>query len=354
MALKFCGPAPESNVGVAEDGTSAAPALPDRVVCNEPPSPPHTKPARLNGLLGALGSTPGAPTRLRRDDHAMKNIDPQCSTGPFWAYDFERALDLIAEADFTSIELMITRDPRTQEPEACLELVAQRGLRVAAVHGPFLMLNRSVWGLRAEPKVERGIELCRALDVATYVVHPPYPLEGSFARWLARTPTHPQDVKVAVETMYPKWAAGRRLQAYRWLKPHELVAHSPWVVMDTSHLSLAREDILEAFEVLLPRLVHIHLSDQAGDNKDGHLSIGDGILPLDRLLEEVSRSAYSGTMALELSVSRYSEQPRELVRMLRANRERVISAFEPRFPPAEGTPSGQAEGLASGQEGESA
>ena len=268
----------------------------------------------------------------------MDDIDPQCSTGPFWAYEFERALDLIAEAGFTSIELMITRDPRTQEPESCLELVAQRGLRVTAVHGPFLMLNRTVWGLRAEPKIERGIELCRALGVPTYVVHPPYPLEGSFARWLARTPSHPADVKVAVETMYPKWAGGRRLQAYRWLKPHELVAHSPSVVMDTSHLALAREDILEAFEVLLPRLVHIHLSDQAGDNKDGHLSIGDGILPLDRLLSEISRSAYSGTIALELSVSRYSEQPQELVRMLRANRERVISALEPRFPPAERLP----------------
>ena len=275
----------------------------------------------------------------------MNDIDPQCSTGPFWAYDFERALDLIAEAGFGSIELMITRDPRTQNPELCLELVAQRGLRVAAVHGPFLMLNRSVWGVRAEPKIERGIELCRALSVPTYVVHPPYPLEGSFARWLARTPSHPEDVKVAVETMYPKWVAGRMLQAYRWLKPHELIAHSPWVVMDTSHLALAREDILEAFEVLLPRLVHIHLSDQAGDNKDGHLSIGDGILPLDRLLREVSRSAYSGTIALELSVSRYSEQPQELVRMLRANRERVSSALGPKSPSPEMAPQNMTEGL---------
>jgi sugar phosphate isomerase/epimerase len=268
----------------------------------------------------------------------MNDFALQCSTGPFWAYDFERALDLIAEAGFTSIELMITRDPRTQEPESCLELVAQRGLRVAAVHGPFLMLNRSVWGLRAESKIERGIELCRTLGVVTYVVHPPYPFEASFARWLAHTEGHPQDVKVAVETMYPKWAAGRRLQAYRWLKPHELVAYSPWVVMDTSHLGLAREDIFEAFEVLLPRLVHIHLSDQAGDNKDGHLSIGDGILPIDRLLGEVSRSTYSGTVALELSVSRYSEQPQELVRMLRANRERVSSALGPKFPSPTGLP----------------
>ena len=276
----------------------------------------------------------------------------QCSTGPFWAYDFERALDLIAEAGFSSIELMVTSDPRTQEPELCLDLVAQRGLRVAAVHGPFLMLNRTVWGLRAEPKLARGIELCRALGVPTYVVHPPYPLEGSFARWLARTPSHPEDVNVAVETMYPKWAGGRRLQAYRWLQPHELVAHSPSVVMDTSHLALAREDILEAFEVLLPRLVHIHLSDQAGDNKDGHLSIGDGILPIDRLLREVSRSTYSGTIALELSVSRFSEQPRELVRMLSANREHVIAALTPNSASPKEMPSKQTEGLPRTAQGE--
>lgn len=259
----------------------------------------------------------------------------QCSTGPFWAYDFEQGLDLIAEAGFSSIELMITRDPRTQDPDSCRELTGARGLAIGAVHGPFLMLNRAVWGLRAEPKIERGIELCRALGVPTYVVHPPYPLEERFARWLGHPQDHPRDVRIAVETMYPKWAAGRRLQAYRWLRPHELVAHSPSVVMDTSHLALAQEDLFEAFDVLFPKLVHIHLSDQAGDNKDGHLSIGDGILPLDRLLLQVARSDYAGTIALELSVARHTGQPRELVRMLAANRERVTSALAARPPGAE-------------------
>jgi sugar phosphate isomerase/epimerase len=269
----------------------------------------------------------------------MRDLEAvQCSTGPFWAYDLELALDLIAEAGFKSIELMITRDPRTQDPAICLELAGARGLRIGAVHGPFLMLNRTVWGLRAEDKIERGIELCRALGASTYVVHPPYPLEERFARWLDHPEEHPHDVRVAVETMYPKWVAGRRLQAYRWLRPHELVAHCPWVVMDTSHLALAREDLFEAFEVLLPKLVHLHLSDQAGDNKDGHLSIGDGVLPLDRLLLEVARSDYSGTIALELSVARHSGQPRKLVRMLSRNRERVSSVLDPRPNAAELSP----------------
>ena len=102
----------------------------------------------------------------------------------------------------------------------------------------------------------------------------------------------------------------------------------------------------------MPRLVHIHLSDQAGDNKDGHLSIGDGILPIDRLLREVSRSTYSGTVALELSVSRYSEQPRELVRMLRANREHVIAALTPDSASHRDMPSKQAEGLPRTAQGE--
>src|SRR2546426_6414687 len=107
----------------------------------------------------------------------------QCSTGPFWAYELEVAMDSLAEAGFREIELMITRDPRTQEPEAPLELATERGLQIESVHGPFLLITKTVWGLDPIAKIRRGVEFCRAVGANTYIVHPPYLWERRYARW---------------------------------------------------------------------------------------------------------------------------------------------------------------------------
>jgi sugar phosphate isomerase/epimerase len=251
----------------------------------------------------------------------------QCSTGPFWAFELEHALDLVAEAGFEAIELMVTRDPKTQDPETVGRLARERALRVDSVHGPFLALTRTVWGLEPRTKIRRGIEFCQALGATTLVVHPPLLWERDYARWLARS-SRSADPVVAVETMYPKWVAGRRVRAYRWVDPARLARACPAVVLDTSHVALAHADILAAFDALEPRLVHIHLSDNAGDNKDGHLALGEGILPLERLLAVTRRRGYRGTIALELSAARYAGRPKELVAMLQRSREHVSETLD--------------------------
>lgn len=250
----------------------------------------------------------------------------QCSTGPFWAFSLEAAMDALAEAGFEEIELMVTRDPRTQDPEIPRRLAEERGLRIASVHGPFLVITKSVWGLDPIGKIKRGAEMCKALGAKTMIVHPPYFWEREYTRWVdkqAEAFEAQTGVTVAVETMYPVWVAGRKLRAYRWLDPRELVAACHRVVMDTSHVTVARGDILDAYEVLAPKLVHLHLSDNAGDGRDGHLSLGDGVLPIDRLLAELRRTNYSGAVSLELSVSRFVEKPKDLVATLRRNRQYV-------------------------------
>jgi sugar phosphate isomerase/epimerase len=242
--------------------------------------------------------------------------------------ELEQAMDALAEAGFVEIELMVTRDPKTQDPEVPARLAAERGLTITSLHGPFLVLTKNVWGLDPLGKIRRGAEMCKELGATSQIVHPPYLWEGTFARWVEEESARfskESGVVVAVETMYPKWVAGRRLRAYRWLEPASLKHHAPHVVMDTSHLALSRHDILDAFHVLRPQLTHIHLSNNAGDGKDGHLEMERGILPIDRFLTEVRRSAYTGAISLELSVYRYLEKPVELVEMLRRNREYVES-----------------------------
>ena len=256
----------------------------------------------------------------------MPRRQVQCSTGPFWTMSLARALDLVAEAGFVEVELMVTRDPATQEPDLPRRLADDRGLRIASVHGPFLVITKSVWGMDPLGKIRRGVEFCRAVGASSLIVHPPYLWEGEYARWVreecdAFCAEH--GVEVVVETMYPKWVAGRRMRAYRWLEPAALVDAAPYVAIDTSHLTVSRVDILDALDTLLPKLSHIHLSNNNGDGRDGHLEVDRGILPLDRFLDSLRRARYRGAVSLELSVRRYLDRHDDLVAMLRRNREFV-------------------------------
>lgn len=271
----------------------------------------------------------------------MAHAPVQCSTGPFWAFELDDAFDLIAEAGFEEVELMVTRDRRTQDPELPARLADERGLRIASVHGPFLAITKTVWGADPMGKIRRGIEMCRELGAASYVVHPPFLWERAYARWVkdeSEAAARSSGVEVVVETMYPLWVAGRRMRGYRWLDPHALAEAAPMVALDTSHVTVARYDILDAFKTLQPRLRHIHLSDNAGDGRDGHLELEQGILPIDRLLNEVRRSAYKGAISLELSVRRYIERPKDLVTMLRRSREFVEHRLAVGERPSKGMP----------------
>lgn len=265
----------------------------------------------------------------------------QCSTGPFWAYELEHAMDALAEAGFTEIELMVTRDPQTQDPEIPLRLARQRGLHIGSVHGPFLVLSRSVWGGDPIEKIRRGVRMCQEFGATSYIIHPPYLWERDFARWIieeCRQYSADTGVLVSVETMYPKWVAGRQLRAHRWLEPVELLEAAPHVVLDTSHLAVGRRDILEALDVLAPKLVHVHLSNNARDGRDGHLELEKGMLPIDRFLTELHRLGFAGQVSLELSVIRYLERPKELVEMLVRNREYVEKKLTGRTKVSKGLP----------------
>lgn len=250
----------------------------------------------------------------------------QCSTGPFWAYELPHAMDALAEAGFKEIELMVTRDPVTQKAEVPLRLAEERGLRIASVHAPFLVITKTVWGMDPIEKIRRGAEMCQELGADSMIVHPPYLWERGFAHWCqheAEAFTAETGIAVAVETMYPKWVAGRKVRAYRWLEPAALAKACYQTALDTSHLTVSRRDILDSYEAMKDNLIHIHLSDNAGDGRDGHLELEQGILPIDRFLDELRRTEYGGVISLELSVRKYLEKPKELVEMLRRNKELV-------------------------------
>jgi sugar phosphate isomerase/epimerase len=118
------------------------------------------------------------------------------------------------------------------------------------VHGPFLVITKTVWGQDPIQKIKRGAEFCREVGADSMIVHPPYLWERDYARWLneeAQAFSSETGVTVAVETMYPRWVAGRRMRAYRWLEAKALYEACHLVAMDTSHVTVARQDILDVY-----------------------------------------------------------------------------------------------------------
>jgi sugar phosphate isomerase/epimerase len=217
---------------------------------------------------------------------------------------------------------MVTRDPATQEGRSLRRLAAEHGLVIRAIHAPFLLLTRRVWGTDPVGKIYRAIELAEQADVPVVVVHPPYRWQSAYRRWidehLRRLSAH-TGVRVGVENMFPI-SVGKRGVAFH---AHDVLAdldRFPHVVLDTSHVAVAGLDLLEVYATLRDRIVHVHLSNNAGRGWDTHAAVDTGILPLDALLDELAADAFGGTISLELDVRAMLDDRARLLEALRHNR----------------------------------
>src|SRR5438132_214631 len=79
-----------------------------------------------------------------------------CSTAPFFRQPLREAFRHISSAGFDSVEVMVTQDPTTQESHLLAPLAEEFGLAVEAVHAPFLLVTRRVWGTEPTHKIYRA------------------------------------------------------------------------------------------------------------------------------------------------------------------------------------------------------
>jgi sugar phosphate isomerase/epimerase len=93
------------------------------------------------------------------------------------------------------------------------------------------------------------------------------------------------------------------------------------VVLDTSHAAVAGLDLFEALERLRGRLAHVHLSNNAGKGWDSQLPVDEGVLPLDRFLESLGSTDFTGAVSLELDLRRFLSDEDRLREVLVGNRE---------------------------------
>ena len=251
------------------------------------------------------------------------------SSAAFFARPLSDTFRLVAETGYSGVEVMVTKDPASQDPRTMRSLATDNGLTIGAIHAPCLLLTRRVWGTDAVGKVERSIEVAADADVPLVVVHPPYRWQRTFRRWLDdRLPRlmETTGVMVAVENMFPVRVGGREVTLHANQDLDELEG-LPDLVLDTSHAAVAQHDLIDVRRRFDGRIRHVHLSDNAGKGWDSHLPPGEGILPLDAFLDDLAASDYPGAVSLEVDLRGHltnAERLRSIMVSMRESLERRL------------------------------
>jgi sugar phosphate isomerase/epimerase len=256
-------------------------------------------------------------------DAAYRRPPIVCSTGGFWTFPLERSLDIISQAGFDTIELMVTHDPATQSAEVAGRLANNAGLRIQSVHAPMLVLTRRVWGPGFQSIIERSVPLAKSLGAEVVVLHPPYLFEVKYQTWLLghlRSFSRDHGVAIAVENMFRMWVKGRPVRGHRWVTPFDLHRFDD-LTLDTSHCGVDDVDILEALERTGRQIAHVHLSDNYGEHKDSHAPPGEGRLPLRQFLKNLPSSGARGALSLEIDMRALAQDPPKAVDTLKRARE---------------------------------
>jgi sugar phosphate isomerase/epimerase len=205
-----------------------------------------------------------------------------------------------------------------------LELAAEFELSIQALHAPFLLLTRRVWGTDPITKIYRASQVAEQADIPLVVVHPPYKWQARYRKWIdtrIRDFSARSGVMVGVENMFPVKIRGDRGLKFHASQDFEDLDRYPHLVLDTSHLAVARYEVVKAYRRYKDKVVHFHLSNNAGKGWDSHLPVDEGILPLDRLLKEIAADGFGGTIALELDLRPYLGDDDSIREVLVRNRE---------------------------------
>ncbi len=220
------------------------------------------------------------------------------------------------------------RDPATQEAHLLSGLAGEFGLAIEAIHAPFLLVSRKVWGTDPIGKIYRSVELAGSVGASLVVVHPPYRWQGAYRRWIERSlpelAAH-TGITVAVENMFPLRLPATREITFHANQAIEDLERFPALVLDTSHAAVAGMGLRETYLRLRDRLVHVHLSNNAGRGWDSHLPVDQGVLPIAEFLDLLATDGFAGTLSLELDLRQYLADDARTREVLARNREYCLA-----------------------------
>ena len=225
------------------------------------------------------------------------------STAAFFSRPLAETFGLVADAGFRGVEVMVTKDPASQDPGRMSELADAHDLQIVAIHSPCLLLTRRVWGTDPVGKLYRSVELAEQVGARLVVVHPPYRWQMPYRRWLEdRLPAFSEatGVGIAIENMFPL-RLGTRSVTFHANQDLEELDRFDSLVLDTSHAAVAAHDLVEVRRRFDGRLRHVHLTDGTGSVKDEHLVPGRGDQRAGRVLQYLAERNFAGHVVLEVN-----------------------------------------------------
>jgi sugar phosphate isomerase/epimerase len=247
------------------------------------------------------------------------------SSAAFFARPLAQTFQLIAEAGYEGAEVMVTKDPASQDASTIRRLAREHGLTVGALHAPALLLTRRVWGTDPVAKIEQAVQVAQEAEIPVVVMHPPYRWQRGYRTWLTQELPEVEarsGVIVAIENMFPVHVGSRPLSLHSNQDLDDLEG-IPHLVLDTSHAAVAKHDLIGVRRRFGDRLRHVHLSDNAGRGWDSHLPPGEGILPLGDFLDDLATNGYRHAVSLEVDLRRSLTDPARLHHTMVEMRETV-------------------------------
>jgi sugar phosphate isomerase/epimerase len=230
------------------------------------------------------------------------------STSCVYPLSTEHGFRLAREAGYDGVEVMVTRDERTQSADALLRLSERYEQPILSIHAPVLLLTHFVWGRDPKVKLAKSAELAATVGAGTVVVHPPFRWQAEYAidfLDIVREISAEAGVVIAVENMFPWKAAGRAMKAYMpgW-DPSQFDCDA--VTLDFSHAALSGQSGLDLARGFGPRLRHVHLCDGSASNDEGrifdeHALPGRGTQPVAEVLALLAAANWSGSIVAEVN-----------------------------------------------------
>ena len=230
------------------------------------------------------------------------------------------AFEAAARLGYDGVEVMVSADAVSQDVDVLRRLIDYHGVPVLAIHAPCLLISQRVWGREPWHKLIRSKDMAEKLGAQVVVVHPPFRWQRDYARdfgpGLARMRAE-TDVVFAVENMFPLRAGGAEVAPYApdW---NPVLMDFPHVTLDLSHTAVSGSDALAMADELGDRLVHVHMADGTGINRDEHLVPGRGAQPCAPLLAKLTADSYPGVVVLEVNTRRAASREARLADLAEA------------------------------------
>ncbi len=238
----------------------------------------------------------------RGERNAGRHIPVALSSASVYPLTVHDAFAVAADLGYDGVEVMVTHNAVSQNPDALIALSERYRQPVLAIHAPTLLLTQQVWG-SAWNKIERSAQMAVKVGADVVVVHPPFRWQNDYAETFAhgvRDLSDSYGIRIAVENMYPWRVRGREAQAYL---PHWDPIGQDYddVTWDLSHAASADASSLDAVKRLGGRLRHLHLTDGTDSGKDEHLVPGYGRQECVEVLTYLRNNGFDGAVVAEIS-----------------------------------------------------